>query len=92
VPQLRIPGVIGDSACAELDYAALVRWVSQRCPPCPRDPCIPLANLRLQCGDDEAGQGPAVDITVRPICFANDLLFQLVLGLIAEPRDYRTEK
>jgi hypothetical protein len=41
----------------------------------PCDPCLPLANVRLAKAD---GSSPAdVDITIRPIVYTNDLLFEL---------------
>lgn len=77
----RIPDLFrGD----RLDYEALARHVSEGCPDPPADPCIPLANLRP--GDD--GCDPdRIDITVRPIVYANDLLLEIILSMLEEGRD-----
>jgi hypothetical protein len=91
-PRLSITKVIAEGAKPRLDYAALARWVSRRCPECPRDPCIPLANLRIRANDDDTRWKTDVDISVRPICYSNDLLFQLILGLLAEQPDQRTSE
>lgn len=66
-----------------LDYAAMVRWVTDECPELPRNPCITLANVRVddsghQCNEDN------VDINVRPIVYSNDLLYNLILSVITE--------
>jgi hypothetical protein len=63
-----------------LNYKLLAEFVTSSCPPVHRDPCIALANIRLPqsgnscCADD-------IDISVRPIVYSNDLLFELLLGL-----------
>jgi hypothetical protein len=91
-PTMYIPDVIrGEQHGYHLDYATLVRWISRDCPPCAEDSCIPLANLYLQSGGTRPCR-PEVDITVRPIVYSNDLLFQLLLSLMREPGDYRTGK
>lgn len=71
-----------------LDYAAMVRWVTDECPELPRNPCITLANVRVndsghQCQEDN------VDINVRPIVYSNDLLYNLILSVITEHQDRR---
>ncbi len=60
-----------------IDYRALVDWVSAPCECDSGDPCIVLANIRLQ--DEE----PAVeiDIAVRPIVYSADLLWEILLAL-----------
>jgi len=88
---LTIPDVIQGEGRYEMDYATLVKWVSRQCPPCSGDPCIPLANLYI--GDASAHPcQPDIDITVRPIVYTNDLLFQLLLSLIKEPSGFRSGK
>ncbi len=64
-----------------LNYPALVNYVTNLgCQsPCP-DCCIPLANVRIP----DAGQyydAKSIDITVRPICYTNDLLYELILAM-----------
>ena len=76
----RFPDVIAGD---HIDYGSLARWVTQECARVRGDGCIPLANVRLPRarGRCEAGD---VDITVRPIVYTNDLLFELILGLMDE--------
>lgn len=90
--ELRIPDVISGSELrsCELDYDRLVETVSEGCPPCPSDPCIPLAEIRF--AEDDHCRPEEIDITVRPIVFTNDLLFQLLLSMIVEAPSYRREK
>ena len=71
-----------------LDYAAMVRWVTDGCPELPRNPCITLANVRVtdrghHCNEEN------VDINVRPIVYSNDLLYNLILSVITEHHDRR---
>jgi hypothetical protein len=67
-----------------LDYEALAKYVSEGCPEPPADPCIPLANLRP--GGD--GCDPErIDIAIRPVVYANDLLLEIILSLLQEERD-----
>lgn len=90
--ELRIPDVITGTEfrnCA-IDYDRLVEIVSEPCPPCPSDPCIPLAEIRFS--EDGHCRPDQIDITVRPIVFTNDLLFQLLLSMIVEAPSYRREK
>ena len=77
----RIPDLFhGD----RLDYEALARHVSESCPEPSANPCIPLANMRP--GDD--GCDPdRIDISIRPIVYANDLLLEIILSLVEEGRD-----
>jgi hypothetical protein len=63
----------------QIDYPALARWVTSSCPALPDDPCICLANVRIP---DTGEYDPAdIDITVRPIVYTNDLLFEIILAL-----------
>ncbi|MGW0809108.1 hypothetical protein [Nonomuraea sp. NPDC002799] len=76
----RFPDILrGD----DIDYGALARWVTRECPDPPRDPCLPLANLRL--GRD--GEGCAIEdieIEIRPVVFANPLLFDVITRVVEE--------
>jgi hypothetical protein len=67
----------------EIDHGALARWVTRGCPQPPRNPCIPLANVRLDCRDD----GCAIDeieIEVRPLVFGNGLILDMVSRIVEE--------
>lgn len=63
-----------------LDYRQLAEFVTSSCAPVPCDPCIALANIRLPQSGDTCCTGD-IDISVRPIVYTNDLLFELLLGL-----------
>ena len=84
---------IADLICdGKMDCAVLARWATRDCVELPKDPCIPLANLRLTPGDD----GPRcdhgdIDITIRPIVFTNRLLFQILLCMTAGAPSYAGE-
>jgi hypothetical protein len=65
----------------EIDYAVMAQWVTESCPRCPENPCIPLAELEF----DENGRCINIDIGVRPIVYTNDLLFEMILA-ITEPQ------
>lgn len=65
-------------AGGRLSYKVLVDYVTRDCAPVPEAPCVPLANVRLAAPDD-ARPAPEIDITVRPIVYTNDLLFELLL-------------
>lgn len=89
-PELVIPDVV--SSDGRIDYSTLARWVSNECPRCPEDPCIPLANLRLvKEGDRHRCHPGDIDISVRPIVYSNELLFQLLLSSLIEAPRYRRE-
>ena len=69
-----------------LDYEALARWITQECRRVKDDACITLANVHLPqpnqyCHDAD------IDIAVRPIVYSNDLLFELILAMLAESKD-----
>lgn len=86
----RFPDVIRDG---RLDYEELVRWVTASCPDYPKDPCIPLANIHLVVHDDRCHfEEEGIDITVRPIVYTNDLLFDLLMALLTENVSYRRGK
>lgn len=65
-----------------LNYAALVNYVtSQGCQsPCP-DCCIPLANIRIPDPGQTYDPNKSIDISVRPICYTNDLLYEMILAM-----------
>jgi hypothetical protein len=89
--KLRIPDVIASDG--RVDYAELVKAVSQPCP-CPEDPCVPLANLHLDL-DHESGccHHREIDLSIRPIVYTNHLLAQLILSAVTEARSsYRGEE
>jgi hypothetical protein len=73
-----------------VDYAAIARWVSQPCASS-GEPCIPLANVkRPRAG--ESIDGADIDISIRPVVFTLDLLFQLISGLTGEYQGRRGGK
>jgi hypothetical protein len=73
-----------------VNYRALAEWVSQPCEE-HRDPCITLANIRRpQPGGTLASTD--IDISVRPIVYTLDLLWQLILSLSHETQNRRTGK
>jgi hypothetical protein len=76
----RFPDVFDND---RVDYAALARWVTQECPRVKGDGCIPLANVRLPRGRGRC-ESSDIDISVRPIVYTNDLLFELICGLLNE--------
>jgi hypothetical protein len=76
----RVPDLIRNDT-GEIDYDVMARWVSESCPRCPDDPCIPLAELEF----DANGHCINLDITVRPIVYTNDLLFEMILAM-TEPQ------
>lgn len=86
----RFPDVVSGG---HVDYAALARWVTQGCTPPYDDPCIPLANIRLAATQkNDQYETDDIDVTVRPIVYTNDLLFDLILALLHENPEYRRGK
>jgi hypothetical protein len=73
-----------------VNYRALAEWVSQPCEE-HRDPCITLANIRRPVGDGTV-TAAGIDISVRPIVYGLDLLWQLILSLSHETQNRRTGK
>ncbi len=69
----------------QIDYHALVDWVSSEVPRPAADPCIPLANINVTPDDGHCCDPKRIDITVRPIVYTNDLLFQIILALMIKP-------
>ncbi len=82
--ECRFPDVYDDG---RLDYGTLARFITHNCPEPPNDPCIPLANIRIEVGKGHHCEPENIDITVRPIVYSNDVLYDLVLGLLGgEPQ------
>lgn len=73
-----------------VNYRALAEWVSQPCEE-HRDPCITLANIRRPAAEGSVTPGD-IDISVRPIVYNLDLLWQLILSLTHETQNRRTGK
>lgn len=69
-----------------IDYPLLAKYVTRDCPKLPENPCIPLANIKVSAGEGDPGcpHDDDIDITIRPIVFTNDLLFELLLSLLHE--------
>jgi hypothetical protein len=76
----RFPDVISGG---EIEYGALARWVTRDCPDPPGNPCIPLANLRLDCSD-EGCDIEDIDIEIRPVVFGNAILFDILSRIVEE--------
>jgi hypothetical protein len=66
-----------------INYAALASWVTKPCDMPPEDPCIPLANVRRRKGDREL-LSTDIDISVRPVVYTLDLLFQIILCTLGD--------
>lgn len=83
-----IPGLIKGNA---VNYRALVEWVSAPCDCNGGPPCITLANIHLPAADKSL-EPSDIDISVRPIVYGLDLLWELVLALSHETPNRRTGK
>ena len=66
-----------------LNYAALANFVtSQNCQNgCSDCCCIPLANIRIPDPGQNYDPAKSIDISVRPICYTNDLLYEMILAM-----------
>lgn len=66
-----------------LNYAALANFVtSQSCQNgCSGCCCIPLANIRIPDPGQTYDPANSIDISVRPICYTNDLLYEMILAM-----------
>jgi hypothetical protein len=81
-PSCRFPDVLRGG---KLDYAELARFITQGCPDPPKNPCVPLANLRVKCTDEGCDIDTSnIDITIRPVVFANAILFDLMSRIVEE--------
>jgi hypothetical protein len=81
-PAIRVDSLIPDLLLGNrINYPAIARWVSDPCPCVPEDTCIPLANVRRlpAAGTIETTD---IDITIRPVVYGNDLLYEMVLALL----------
>jgi hypothetical protein len=88
--ECRIPDLTSDG---QLDYGAIARWVTKCCPSPPDDPCIPLANIRLRGDHDKCHcTQEDIDISIRPIVYSNDLLFDLLICLLSDTPRFRGGK
>jgi hypothetical protein len=76
----RFPDVISGG---EIDYGELARWITRECPDPPRNPCIALANVRLDCRDDGCDIDD-IDIEIRPVVFGNEILFDILSRIVEE--------
>ncbi|HTQ86970.1 MAG TPA: hypothetical protein VMI93_12210 [Candidatus Solibacter sp.] len=66
----------------QINYPALANFISNPCPCPPDDCCIPLANVRIpDPGQPYAYDPSSIDITIRPIVYSNDLLYDLILAI-----------
>jgi len=81
----QIPDVIERD---QLDYPALVNWITRNCPAVEEDPCLPLANIRIDWANGEPRcHNDEIDISIRTIVFGGDILFRLIMSsLIESPR------
>jgi hypothetical protein len=72
-----------------IDYPALAKWVTRdkECMEVPKDCCIRLAHIYIDGEGGHCGDQDNIDITVRPIVYTNDLLFQILLGWQGESRE-----
>lgn len=93
----RAPDIEVDPAIGRLikgnnvDYHALVAWVSETCV-CDSGPgCITLANIHLP-EAEKTLELRDIHIEVRPIVYTLDLLWQLVLALTHDSSNRRTGK
>lgn len=76
-----------------INVPELVHWVTDRnCLELPEDPCIPLAHIMIERGQGHGCNDDYIDTYIRPICYSNDLLFELILGLINERHRDRGRK
>lgn len=82
-PVSRIPDAIANG---QVVYSVLANYVSNRCPNPGDDCCIPLANIRVPQPGESYDQD-CIDITVRPIVYTNDLLYELILAM--NPTQYQ---
>jgi hypothetical protein len=69
-----------------INRRAIAQHVTQCCSRTPCDPCIELANLRLP--RQPEGGNTDIDISVRPIVYTNDLLFEMLSALISGRQNY----
>jgi hypothetical protein len=69
LPDVSTDCLVGDLLTnGHINYAALANYVSGSCTPCPDNPCIPLANVRVPGG----GAPLVINIAIRPIQFSRE--------------------
>jgi hypothetical protein len=66
----------------KIDHSALAKWVTESTAEPAPDPCIPLANITVTADGGHACDPGRIDITIRPIVYTNDLLFDIILALM----------
>jgi hypothetical protein len=92
----RAPEIPVDSSIPNLikgnsvNYRALAEWVSAPCDE-PTASCVTLANIRRPAAERTLELSD-IDISVRPIVYSLDLLWELVLSLTHETQSRRTGK
>jgi hypothetical protein len=62
-------------------YEEIVSWVTTRSLEAPAETCIVLANV-LRPPEGDPMDNANIDINVRPVVYGNDLLFELICGLV----------
>jgi hypothetical protein len=69
-----------------ISYQTLATYISNISldDPCP-DCCIPLANIRVPSYGTPYDQSNDIDISVRPIVYTNDLLYEIILAMKQGP-------
>ena len=74
-----------------INYDELALWVTAGCPELPEETCIVLANICFTPEEDGYEmEDDGIDVTVRPLVYTNDVLFQLLLAQMADnPRHRR---
>jgi hypothetical protein len=82
-----IPNLIKGNS---LNYRALVEWVSAPCDE-HSGTCVTLANIRRPSGDNSVELSD-IDISVRPLVYSLDLLWELFLSLTHDTQSRRTGK
>jgi hypothetical protein len=92
-PPVRTDSCIPDLMLGNrINYPAVARWVTRPCPCKPDDPCIPLANVRRLPAGGGTIESTDIDITVRPVVYSNDLIFELLLAMQGENQNRRSGK
>lgn len=83
-----------------INYPSLVEWVTDRpCASVAKDPCIPLANIKLSAKGNGKGDvkppvitGEDIDINIRRIVMTNRLLADLLPCLVKQNSDNSEEQ
>lgn len=65
----------------QINYGALANYITNPCVTLPVECCIPLANILIPDPGGSYDQS-SIDITVRPIVYTNDLLYELILAFM----------